>query len=533
MTNSNGYFQLLNQPDGTYLRLYSPKGEGKAVTFNELSEYLSENNIFDYDIKAVRRVFSDTSIYQQEVRLTLDKLPPINETLKINVSDDRLLVTGRFYAPSTNGSLLTKEEILQIISQDIKYGIIEENINSFLNKRRYCEDFVLAKGRELVKGRDAVIKYHFNTDKSRKPKLNKDGTVDFHQLNILNSVQENDVLATLTPAYMGESGIDVYGNELRPQKVKSLVLKHGKNIYLSEDKQTMYSGISGHVRLEGNKVCVSDSFVVRTNVDASTGNIDHEGNVSVEGHVLTGFSIRAKGDIIINGVVEGASLEAGGNIILKHGMQGMGRGIMKAGGNIVSKFIENTEVYADGHITTEAILHSKIIAKNDIVVQGGKGSISGGEVHSGTNIISKNVGSSMGTYTLLEINKDYNLFEQCQSLNRKIKKRQNEIDKLTPVIKKFNKKLVAGEKIPGEKMEYLKIATNKCISLYSEMNELVKELRKLNNLRNKKNNGTIIIERKVYPGVKIIIGNASYYVNEALAYIKFIRENNEIKMINI
>lgn len=41
------------------------------------------------------------------------------------------------------------------------------------------------------------------------------------------------------------------------------------------------------------------------------------------GNVTTGFAIKAEGDIIVNGVVEGATLVSGGNIVLKRGMQGM------------------------------------------------------------------------------------------------------------------------------------------------------------------------------------------------------------------
>lgn len=60
-------------------------------------------------------------------------------------------------------------------------------------------------------------------------------------------------------------------------------------------------------------------------MDLSTGNIDFEGSVQVNGNVSSNFVIRAGGNVIISGVVEGAYIEAGGNIIIARGMNGMAR----------------------------------------------------------------------------------------------------------------------------------------------------------------------------------------------------------------
>ena len=80
----------------------------------------------------------------------------------------------------------------------------------------------------------------------------------------------------------------------------------------------------------------------------------------VPGTVRTGFTIRAKGDIEINGVVEGATLIAGGNIVIKRGVQGMGKGKLCAGGDICAQFFESANVFADGDVLAGSILHSHI-----------------------------------------------------------------------------------------------------------------------------------------------------------------------------
>ena len=176
-----------------------------------------------------------------------------------------------------------------------------------------------------------------NTDLSRKPKLNEDGSVDFHQLETLNPVHEGDCLATLTPAVQGKPGIDVTGRVIRPANVKRIVLKQEKNTKVSEDGCHLLSLVDGHVSLISGSIFVSNNFEVPADVDASTGDINFDGTVMIRGNVLTGFIVRAKGDIIVDGVVEGAELYAGGQIILKRGIQGMERGKLRAESNVIAK----------------------------------------------------------------------------------------------------------------------------------------------------------------------------------------------------
>ena len=142
--------------------------------------------------------------------------------------------------------------------------------------------------------------------------------------------------------------------------MKKAHLEFGHNIEISEDRRRLTSLVDGHVSLVEGKVFVSDVYEVE-NVDLSTGNIDFEGSVQVNGNVSSNFVIRAGSNVIISGVVEGAYIEAGGNIIIARGMNGMAKGTLKAGGNIVAKFLENATASAGGYVSTESILHLSLI----------------------------------------------------------------------------------------------------------------------------------------------------------------------------
>jgi uncharacterized protein (DUF342 family) len=362
----------------------------------------------------------------------------------------------RFYPPTDDGKQLSAEDIMnEAVHAGIRFGLIDESIQKFLSERQYCTDYQIAKALEPVKGKNAEIIYYFNTDLSRKPKLNDDGSVDFHQIDNISSVLKDQCIAELKPAIQGKPGIDVTGKAIAPAKVNIRHLTPGRNMYLSEDKLKLYSAVNGHASIVDDSIFVSDTLDIEGNVDNSTGDINCEGNVNIKGNVVTGFKVFAKGDISVDGVVEGAVLNAGGQIILKRGIQGGGRGLLNAGSNIVSKFIESATVISAGYVQTEAILHSIVRSKTEINVGGKKGFITGGEMHAGISITAKTAGSAMGISTLLEVGSDPALEEECKKLENDVVTLSEQKDKDNEQIMLFVKRLKEGIKPDTEKVKHI------------------------------------------------------------------------------
>ncbi len=532
MKGKNGYFQLVIKDDGTYMIIHEAKEDGEPVFYDEISAYLLEKRIFEFDKIAIGRALSllnDVS----EVKITPDVINAVNETVKVSIDSDKMFATGRFYPPSNGGNTITKEDIVHaLVSAGVKYGLDDDTIKDILKERKYCTDYILAKATQVEQGKDAKITYYFNTDPNLKPKRNEDGTVDFHQLDIISHCDKGDLIAELTPMDSGKPGIDVCGNIIRPLKVNNKILRHGNNIYMSEDGLKMFSAVSGHVTLTDGRVFVSDTYEVPANVDASTGDIRYDGNVLIRGNVITGFSVRAKGDIEVNGVVEGAYLEAGGQIILKRGMQGMNKGVLTAKGNIITKFLENAEVFAGGYVSTESILHSKVNAKGDIIVGGKRGFVTGGEIRSATMISVKTAGSHMGTMTLLEVGIDPGIIQEYRELERKISSMMKDKEKLTQALTIIRKKQDMGVVLDQEKKDLLIQITQNSITLEAELKEAKKRCEELKlEMDNANASGVIKVSDNIYPGTKISISNVIYYVREEIKYSKFIRDKADIKIL--
>lgn len=531
MASRNASVRLSMKPNGLYLEVIAPTEGGSNIVPNDVEEYLDKVLKDKYEKVMVRSELVGTLNGVKEIFLKNGNIPAIDETIVVKISPDKLIAKAAFYPAVAGGSELTKDDIIyEMVKSGIKYGVADEAIEEFLSTRDYTKQYVIANATLQEEGQDAVINYFFNTDLTQKPHVNEDGSVDFHNLDMISSVTRGALLAELIPAINGKPGIDVCGGLLRPVKVKQKVLRHGKNITLSEDGLKAYSDVNGHATLEGDQIFVSDTYEVPANVDTSTGDISYEGNVTVRGNVIAGYTIRAKGDVIVEGVVEGAKIEAGGSIILKRGIQGMDRGLLRAGGNVISRFIESATVEAGGYVTSDAIMHSNVSAKGDIIVEGRKGFIAGGRIRSGANVVARSIGSNMGTTTILEVGIDPAIVEEYHSLDKEQAVNREEMEKLMLTLTALAKRLKLGEKMPADKLLQFKRQNAERERLLKRDEEIKERMIILKETIDSYVGGSVKAHGTVYAGCKIIISNAVYYVKQELSYCCFKKEEGEVKV---
>ncbi|MFA9463809.1 MAG: DUF342 domain-containing protein [Velocimicrobium sp.] len=533
MMGKNGFFQLIHREDGTYIKLYPAINGGIPVTYDMVSSYLTKKKITNYDLKELGTSIATLS-EEKEVRLNQENCLPENEYLEVVIDESRTKAIGVFYPPSSKGKLMTREEIVNhLVHTGIKCGLIDTNIDCFLADRTYCTELVLAEAIMPMQGKSAVITYNFRTEGTSKPKINEDGSVDFHQLDMINKVNAGDIIATLEPVDYGKPGIDILGSIIKPKKVVAKILKHGGNIHLSEDKTIMYSDVSGHVTLIDDRVFVSNTYEVPADVSVASGDIDYDGNVMVHGNVVTGFTVRAKGDIIIDGVVEGGTLISEGQIILKRGVQGMGKGKLISKGNLTARFIENCEVISGGDITTDAIMHSHVSAKGEVLVTGKKSMITGGEVKAGKGITAKTIGSSMCTQTVLSIGIDDNIKKEQKNLEKEIEDIKKEQTKYAQVFNLFKKRMQCSMGLTIEQKKQLVIAKQEFTRLQESLATKEPRYLALKAEIDSFQDGKIRFTGSVYPGVKIIISSTSMFVKEEISHGQFVRDRADIRVMAI
>lgn len=522
------YFQVINEESRTGLKLV--RGETPLVV-TEVADYLTQHKI-SFNLTELNRAISSVKDIMT-IELSKQKSFPIREEFVLNVTENKMQAIGRFYPPSNDGSFMDKNEIMSDLRyKGIACGIKEEIIDDFIQERSYCSNIVLASGKEPRHGEDAYIEYLFNTDLKARPTLQEDGSVDFFHLNIINHVKVGDCLAILHPEDPGDDGLDVYGNVIKPRSVKRELLKFGRNIDLSENRREIYSQVDGHVTLVEGKVFVSNVMVVE-NVDISTGDIDYEGNVQVNGNVCSNFKINARGNVEVRGVVEGAEIAASGNVTIARGVNGMSKGVIRAGGNVIAKFIENAHVEAKGYVETDSILHSQVTAGTEIRVGGKKGFITGGYVCA-TNLVDvKTLGAELGANTVVEIGINPETKRRFHELEDMVKQDTKMIASAQPVLDAAKAKILSGIKLPPEQVKHIQELSTTVTLKKKGIEAANKEMAQLQELMSISSEAQIVVRDRVYPGTKIVISDVSRIIKTQAQYCRFIKSQGDVTIVGM
>ena len=530
----NAFFQLANNSDGLYITLHPPQAGGKEISKFDIVQYLKT-----VGAAAMHDDVLDTVLAKHEKVETLfiseKTVSPIDESPVITISDDKMSAFIRIFPATNDGKPTTKNAILQRLSEcKVSSGIIEENIDDWLENKIYCTDFLVAQGAAPEESIDAEIDYKFILDKTFKPAVTDEGNIDFRQLNLLNHVAKDDVLAVLTPEKQGAPGTTVIGTPIQAKKAVKKKLKTGKNVILSEDGLIASAECYGHVTLENDKLVVHNVYSISGDVGPTTGSIDFDGTVTVSGDVLAGYTIKATDDIVISGVVESTSLKSGGNIIVANGIHGGAKAEIIAEKNITVKFIQEAVVKAGGSVYAGSVIYGTVSARDSVYVTSDKGLVRGSELRARTVIAVKNVGTAFsGGNSQLEVGSDPDDTENYTKLRDMLAAQKLKQTKAQQAAAFFRKKMESGSRLNSEQETQFQMIKVMQKELENEIEKLYEEFNKLKEDMEKSDKGEIRIEGTIFSGAKIIISNVSFYVQNDIVRCKFLKRNMGIETVPI
>ena len=404
-----------------------------------------------------------------------------------------------------------KEAVLDKLKQNgVVKGIDDKKIEEIFEKELYEQDIIVAEGMLPTKGRDAILNYNFKINSTAHPTLLEDGSVDFKNLNIVNNVEKDTLLVTKIPKIESNDGFNIKGEIIKAEVSQDCILPKGKNTRLSEDGLKLYAEKEGNVELIDGKICISDNLVIEGDVGTATGDIYFKGDIDIRGSVLAGFKVEATGSITVNDFVEAAILDAGADIILRKGANGGGKGQLRAGGNVLSKFVEAINIRAKGDVIINSIMNSDIECDGDVVVDGKRGYIVGGRTHSNKSVKAMVIGNKAEIPTEIEIG--YTEKYRLRQL-----KLEEEIEELLKSVTEITEKIKSNDLNSEKKVELLREKVN----LDSKYNSLLKEYNELKRVSELHSNGRVSVFKSVYPKVKIFIGDAGYTVKDMITQTTF------------
>ena len=286
--------------------------------------------------------------------------------------------------------------------------------------------------------------------------------------------------------------------------------------------------------MKGKLVEVEPLFIVGKDVDFSTGNIDFLGSILIKGDIKSGFKVKAQNDVEVQGIVEDAEIDSGGDVLLKTGFVGKGDGKITAKGKIMAKFCDNQSLSSnDDIIVGEYLMHSNVETKGKVIVTDQTGLIVGGEIYALKGIEAKVIGNQNYAPTKLFVGINIEIKEKIKDCKDQLSmniENKEEIEKATMLLMK--RKLLNKE-LPPDKKELLDELNNVKGKLDKEEKEIQYEIEKLNEKLVQFKDSVVMIYDVVYPGVSVMIYNKQLEVNEGLKEIVYKYTEKEILGVDI
>ncbi len=459
-----------------------------------------------------------------------------NGQAKVTISRDQLKAFLTVTAPVGSGVGCTMEEVKKsLANHNVVFGLIEGNISEALMESNWEQEFLIAEGKPPVNGIDAKIEYRFPLPKERiGPKVDEQGNVDYHDLGLIFNVRKGSPLAERIPPTEGTPGTSVTGTEIGAKNGKDIRLPKGKNTVVDTEEKLLYAVIDGNVTITDNKIVVDPLLQIAGDVDYSSGDIDFVGDVMINGNVNTGFKVKAEGNIEIRGFIEGAEVTAGGSVLVKGGITGGVKGIVRARENVSCRFVENSRVEAGKDvIVKDSIMQSFIKAGGSVRVNDKKAIIVGGIIQAFQEVESKVLGSQLATQTIVEVGINPHYREEYQKILKVKTEKKRVFDNLSNNLQVFQKSGISPENLSESKRLTLLKMLEEFKKLRQEMTEMDERTLYLEEQFNRVSAAKVKVLETVYPGVRISIGQAIYIVNDAIKYAAFILDQGEVRLTSL
>jgi len=455
---------------------------------------------------------------------------------EVRVAGNEMAAWIRVDPEDRKASIFTVESILASLKQrGIVFGIDEEKIRDALADTTQGEEICVAKGKKPVQGSDGYIEYKVDVeDLSRAPKILESGRASFKDIKFYTHVGAGDTLAVKIPPTPGTPGSTVTGRSIRPIECSEAEFPECDNARASEDGMSLVATIDGAVSRQSGKLVLEPTLRVAKDVSYETGNIDSKVTVLVGADVRSGFSVRTERDICIQSVVEGAKLEARGNITVKGGIEGGGKAVIDANGDVAAKFVTNATISSLENVIVESgIVQSKVWAGKRVIVSGHPGEIVGGEIDADEDVLASTIGSDMGVKTIIRLGrKTDQLAELMEENEKKCQEQEEAAEKCAQIIDALRQQM-SQQVSPSPELEQgiqraremMTEARQNATNLIAEHDNLLVQyeegLRKSRTVRARKN---------ILPGTIITISGAELVIKEPTGPATVVKYGDELSV---
>jgi uncharacterized protein (DUF342 family) len=299
------------------------------------------------------------------------------------------------------GQVIMESLAKALQSSGVTSGIDTAALLRLVSEKKYFDLIPVACGTAPIEGRDGYVEELFPREVKHEIQVDENGTADYRSLTYVQMIQKGEAICDIYPPEEGQAGLRVDGKIMETKRVRPAKIPAGSNTEMSEDGEHLIASIDGHLVYSNGVFLVRPLLEVPGDVDYSTGNIDFRGDVHVHGDVRENFFVRATGTVTIDGTVEAANIEAGGDIVVSCGVLGDNRATIKSGGCVRVKYLESCVTYAAQGVYADCIVSAQVNSDDIISVTTGRGTVIGGTLTAGNKIVARMIGSQSGMKTAL------------------------------------------------------------------------------------------------------------------------------------
>ncbi len=441
--------------------------------------------------KKRRTMYEDLS--QDKLRLTPNMVKA--EDVEVEVSTNSMEAYIRVLAKDKE---ITRERLMDILDlHDIHAGILEKGVEEILSGKNNRKPVLIARGQIPRKGADGWYECYFRTMINKRPKIMKDGSADYKNVEWFETVKAGQKLAYYHRAEPGTDGYTVSGKVIPAQRGMEKGILVGKGFEMQADRKTYISTVDGMVKMNDTTLEVSRHMEV-DDVTLATGNINFDGSLHIKGNVENGTEIRVSEDLEIDGNVGAATIICGGSILLKKGMNSSGNGFIQAKKNIVSRFFESVRVEAEEDIQVNKCLNSQLYAGGMII---SSSTIAGGVASAEKGFRITNAGNSIGLHTALKVGYNEQIQEKIHGLNSAIWEAEQELGMLN------NSYQGIVSKYPPEIRNSMELFIKLEKSVTAKRKQITDMRAQLEKFHNKLKEAKVVIGGQAFEGTVVEINN--------------------------
>lgn len=445
---------------------------------------------------------------------------PDEVEITVMLSDDRM--TAFLSIKAVPGRSVPPEEVKRAIAEaGVKTGLLEDAVHDAVLRAEFTgavENEPVAEGVKPKDGQESRLQFRVTLPSEKGVTIRQDGSADFRTQDRFTPIREGEhVASVLPPVRAPEDGRDVTGAVIPARPSPPLAIQIGRNLRQEAREDggfELYAGATGELMYEKGLLEIVNVHVVPADVDFSSGNIKFPGTVLVKGSVLSGFHIVSGADIIVEQVVQAALLSAEGNIMIKLGVKGGGKGVLRTKKGIASGFIEQAVMLSVGDIRLEkSCMLSRVKCNGRLLLAADRSMLVGGSVKARNGVSVCNLGSESGTRTEISFGQDYLLADQIETEEREIGKLRIRIAELDALMKRRerDRDRTGLEETRREKLQALKSIEKRGFRLF--------------NLREKFEEhfpSEVAVRGTLYPGVVIESHGRVYEVTSPRRAVKIV-----------